>query len=69
VAPAEPVFLSPQTGNLAPGARLAPGWHPTLTYQSAGGNTERSAVTEVARWLLEHPAPAPTIIPPPALLP
>ncbi len=67
--PAEPVFLSPQTGNHAPSARLASGWHPTLTYQFADGNTERSAVTEVARWLLEHPAPAPAIIPPPAILP
>ena len=30
VAPAQPLFLSPQTGNLQPDPLLSPGWHPTL---------------------------------------
>jgi hypothetical protein len=53
----QPNFLQPHTGNLAPGLRLSPGWHPTLSYTSITGRVDHSTVTEVARWILEHPPP------------
>ncbi len=47
--PDAPIFLSPQTGNRSAGPTLSPGWHPTLLYQSADGETHQSSVSEVAR--------------------
>ncbi len=58
----QPAFLQPNTGNLAPGQRLSPGWHPILSYISPTGTVEHSTVTEVARWIQDHPPP-PTIPP------
>ncbi len=37
IGPSEPLFLSPQTGNLEAGSHLSPGWHPTLLYKSSDG--------------------------------
>jgi hypothetical protein len=54
---AKPAFLQPTTGNLAPGQRLPPGWHPTLSYTSTTGTFEHATVTEVARWIQDHPPP------------
>jgi hypothetical protein len=56
--PDAPIFLSPQTGNRSAGPTLSPGWHPTLLYQSADGETHRSSVSEVARWVLAHSSPS-----------
>ena len=53
----QPAFLQPNTGNLAPGQRLSPGWHPTLSYISPTGAVEHLTVTEVARWIQDHPPP------------
>ncbi len=77
VAPKQdaPIFLSPQTGNRSAGPTLSPGWHPTLLYQSADGETPRSSVSEVARWVLAHsspcdpPLPVPLLPPPPPRVP
>jgi hypothetical protein len=53
-------FLQPNTGNLAPGQRLSSGWHPTPSYTTPTGTVEHSTVTEVARWVQEHP-PLPSL--------
>jgi hypothetical protein len=37
----QPTFLQPHTGNLAPGLRLSPGWHPTLSYTTLTGTVEQ----------------------------
>jgi hypothetical protein len=63
------LFLQPLTGNLAPGPRLPPGWHPMLRYCTIAGNVETSTVTEVARWIRYQPPPLPDLalapLPPP----
>jgi hypothetical protein len=46
-----PFFHQPDGGNLEPGPRLSPGWHPTLLYSTLSGRAESSAVSEVARWV------------------
>ena len=70
VGPAQPSFLSPQTGNLDAAPFLAPGWHPTLQYRSAAGQLERSTVEEVARWVAAYqPSTTPPPPPPPSVLP
>jgi hypothetical protein len=53
----QPTFLQLHTGNLAPGLRLSPGWHPTLSYTTLTGTVEHCTVTEVARWVQDHPPP------------
>jgi hypothetical protein len=63
VGAADPVFLQPQTGNLAPGPRLAPGWHPCLQYRTPTGRLETSTVSEVVQWVREQPPPGPTVLP------
>ncbi len=75
----QPTILQPHTGNLAPGLRLSPGWHPTLSYTTLTGRVDHSTVTEFARWILDHPPPTisqpvphePPVLPPsvPAVLP
>jgi hypothetical protein len=69
VGPAQPSFLSPQTGNLDAAPFLAPGWHPTLQYRSAAGQLERSTVEEVARWVAAYQPSTTPPPPPPSLCP
>jgi hypothetical protein len=64
----QPSFLQPNTGNLAPGQLLSPGWHPTLSYTTPLGTVEHSTVTEVAQWVQDHPPPPSlpiVVLPPP----
>ena len=56
---ASPVFLQPHTGNLTPGPRLSPGWHPCLQYRTPTDRLETSTVAEVARWVRDQPPPDP----------
>jgi hypothetical protein len=47
-----PHRLAPGEGNLDPtGLHLQAGWVPTLRYNSLGGTTHTSSVTEVAEWV------------------
>ena len=57
---ADPILLAPDTGNLAPGLRLAPGYHHALSYYDLSGRSHTSSVPEVAHWvctLPPHPVP------------
>ena len=63
-------FLHPHTGNLEPNlARLPPGWHPTLRYQTITVAIESSTLTEVIRWLRDNSHPVPLPAPLAQLLP
>ncbi len=55
-----PILLAPDTSNLVPGLRLAPGYHDALSYYDLSGRSHTSSVPEVAHWICTlppHPVP------------